>query len=232
MRIYEGFGEAVSDTKRDLGEMGTRVQSASVQDIMVAGNPELEAQYLMRELMWYGYTVTKPADTIHELNPVQPWADAEIAERLSEQPLNPGEAWKHREEYWQQFIHDGEFAYAYPERMAGQITRIIEEIKVRPTSRQLWIPIWDRQIDGERIGTAGGNRVPCSLGYHFMMRLGKLNMIYVMRSCDFATHFQNDAWLATKLLCHVAEQTGFEVGAFSHFMFSLHVFQKDVADVF
>lgn len=53
-----------------------------------------------------------------------------------------------------------------------------------------------------------------------------------MRSSDFATHFANDVYLAMKLLHWVAEQTGYEPGSFSHTIFSLHVYNKDIKGVF
>ena len=57
-------------------------------------------------------------------------------------------------------------------------------------------------------------------------------MHYVMRSCDFNTHFVNDVYLAIKLLEYVANEVGMEVGSFTHTMFSLHVYKKDLKNVF
>ena len=53
-----------------------------------------------------------------------------------------------------------------------------------------------------------------------------------MRSCDFSTHFANDVYLAIKLLEYVAELTGYEVGNFTHTIFSLHIYKKDLKGVF
>ena len=75
-------------------------------------------------------------------------------------------------------------------------------------------------------------RVPCSLGYYLQFRHGKLNITYLQRSCDFVTHYENDVWLAVQFLRHIAKEVGMESGHFSHWIGSLHVFQKDVADVF
>lgn len=57
-------------------------------------------------------------------------------------------------------------------------------------------------------------------------------MKYTMRSCDWATHFQNDVYLAMKLQHHVAHSADIEPGHFCQDLGSLHVYQKDVADVF
>jgi thymidylate synthase len=53
-----------------------------------------------------------------------------------------------------------------------------------------------------------------------------------MRSCDFSTHFPNDVYLAIKLLEYIAGITGYEVGSFTHTIFSLHVYRKDLKEVF
>ena len=137
--------------------------------------------------------------------------------------INPGEAWKERKEIWSEYMHDGKLAYAYNERIwnNNQLTKIIERLKEDHDSRQLWLSIWNPDIDPDYLG--GVSRVPCSLGYNFQYRDGKLNIHYVMRSCDFNTHFINDVYLGIKLLEYVAKETSLPVGSFTHTMFSLHI---------
>ena len=57
-------------------------------------------------------------------------------------------------------------------------------------------------------------------------------MTYMQRSCDFSTHYHNDVWLAVKLLEYVARKAGMQPGHFSHWIGSLHVFNKDVEGIF
>ncbi len=226
MRFYVGFGEAVDEIKRELAEMGIRVQPQTMQDKIVAD----DSAYNTMELQNYMYMVSKPVKTLGALKPNQPWADKEFSERITESYINPGEAYKERIEVWKDFLHDGEFAYTYNERMGWALPTLIAELKKNPNSRQLYLGIWDPQVDIERLG--GQSRVPCSLGYLFQLRRGNLNMTYFMRSCDFITHYHNDAYLAVKLLEYVAKQTEHCVGTFTHYMGSLHVYQKDVEGVF
>jgi thymidylate synthase len=75
-------------------------------------------------------------------------------------------------------------------------------------------------------------RVPCSLGWLFQYRNGALNVTYMMRSCDFATHFQNDIFMSMKLCELIAAHAGLKMGMFSHFIGSFHVYAKDVSGVF
>lgn len=226
MRIFTRFPEAFAEIKRDLAEMGTKVHPQTMQDKDVSGDTSFDTL----ELQNYNYTVLEPF--FKDLNPTRPWVDAEWKERLEGiegRSLNPGEAYKLREEIWSEFLHNGRFAYTYSERLQFQVMDIIERLKKDPESRQLYIGMWSNDFDTNRLGSM---RVPCSLGWHFMVRRGKLHMTYFMRSCDLITHFHNDVYLSLKLQDYVAIQTGIPLGNFTHFISSLHVFQKDVVGVF
>ena len=243
MRIYTNAQEMIEEVKRDLAEMGIVVRPATMQDKYVKGNPDYET----KELQNYSYCLLN-ARSQDIPGVTQPWADAEFKERVTDpwerdwggkrilfQPpnfINPGEAWKLREEVWSEYMHDGKLAYTYNELLWNndQTTKIINRLKEDPDSRQLWISLWNPDKDPDFLG--GVSRVPCSLGYGLQVRDGKLNMHYVMRSCDFVTHFRNDVYLAIKFLEWVAEKTGYPVGDFTHTMFSCHVYNKDIQGVF
>ena len=240
MRIYMNWEEAYEEIKRDLAEMGILVKPKTMQDKNIEGNSDYET----KELQNYCYTLLN-AKSSEITGVIQPWADAEFEERIfapsiswvengirKYKTINPGEAWKLREDVWKEYMHDGKMAYTYNERIwqNEQLEKIIARLKEDHDSRQLWLSIWDPNTDTDKLG--GISRVPCSLGYNFQFRDGKLNMHYVMRSCDFNTHFINDVYLAIKLLEYVAKEVGMEVGSFTHTMFSLHVYKKDIENVF
>lgn len=242
MRIYMNWPEAYEEIKRDLAEMGILVKPKTMQDKVIEGNSDYET----KELQNYCYTLLD-ASSKGITGVIQPWADAEFKERVTDpwdrlwddDPfidipdfVNPGTAWELRKDIWTEYMHEGKMAYTYNERIwqNDQLTKIINRLKEDHDSRQLWLSIWDPNDDTDKLG--GVSRVPCSLGYNFQFRDGKLNMHYVMRSCDFNTHFVNDVYLAIKLLEYVAKEAGLEVGSFTHTMFSLHVYKKDVSDVF
>lgn len=249
MRIYINANEAFEEVKRDLSEMGILVKPKTMQDKYIEGNSEYETT----ELQNYCYTIldVKSKDIP---NVIQPWADEEFKERVTDPFklyrdkegnvdftkikneknlfINPGNAYKLREEVWNEYLHDGKLAYTYNELLWNndQLTKIINRLKEDSDSRQLWISLWDPERDPDFLG--GISRVPCSLGYGLQVREGKLNLHYVMRSCDFSTHFANDVYLAVKFLEWVSEQTGYPVGNFTHTIFSLHVYKKDLKNVF
>lgn len=241
MRLYLNWNECVEEVKRDLAEMGILVKPKTMQDKKVEGNPD----YFTKELQNYSYCLLNP-NPKKVTNVVQPWADAEFEERVKDpfirdkfgypiaDPVfvNPGNAWELRKEVWTEYLHNGKFAYTYNEMIwkNDQLNKLITALKSDHDSRQIWISLWNPEKDPDFLG--GISRVPCSLGYGLSIREGKLNMHYVMRSCDFVTHFTNDAYLAMKLQAWIAEKVGVPVGTFTHTMFSLHVYQKDVKDVF
>lgn len=228
MRIYVDWHECYEEVKRDLAEMGILVKPKTMQDKVIENNEAYETM----ELQNYSYSLLN-AKSNAITRVVQPWADAEFEERINPAGnINPGEAWKLREDVWTEYLHDGKMAYTYNERIMfnNQLNKIIKRLKEDRDSRQLWLSIWNPAIDPDKLG--GISRVPCSLGYNFQFRDGKLNMHHVMRSCDFNTHFINDVYLAIKLLEYVAKECGMEVGSFTHTMFSLHVYRKDISNVF
>ena len=223
-RIFQNFNEATNEIKRDLAELGTKLAPTTWQGRSVEGDPD----YITKELQNYLYTVTDPNP--NELNPTQPWADLELEERLGTKPVNPGEAYKTRPEVWNELLVRGEiFSYTYSERLIPQLPHIIDTLTQHPASRQIFVSIWDVVEDPTHLEE---DRVPCSLGYYLQFRHGKLNITYLQRSCDFVTHYENDVWLAVRFLQHIAKEVGMESGHFSHWIGSLHVFQKDVEDVF
>ncbi len=231
MRIYKNCKEAASETKRELAEMGNDVKIETMQDKKVKDNPE----FLTKELVGYSYMIIDPSNDKIELakafgkeNEID-WAEAEIKERLDQKKANPGEAYKLRK-VWEEFVHGGKFSYSYGERIGDQVVKVIASLRENPGSRNAIVSMWDPNIDIERIG--GKMRVPCTMYYQFLIRDGKLNMIYNIRSNDLFTHWCWDIWLAISLQEYVASRLGIEVGFFMQQIGSLHGYQKDMKGIF
>jgi len=248
MRFYVSATEAFEEIKRDISEMGILVKPKSMQDKNIEGNED----YFTKELQDYSYRILD-CDPKKVPRVTQPWADAEFEERVDQsfipdsldirngpieeyhknmEYINPGRAYLLRDSIWSEFLHEGQFAYSYNERInwKDQLWGIIKRLRNDPDSRQTWLSLWDPNKDPQNMG--GMSRVPCSLGYNFQVREGKINIHYIMRSCDYATHFPNDVYLAMKLLNYVADKTGYTPGMFTHTIFSLHVYNKDIQGVF
>lgn len=265
MRIYLNPFEAVKEVERDLWEMGIEVLPRSMQDKVI----ENDDDYATKEIRGYGYRIMEwpfnmddgfiAAMFIHifdhgkNLPPYESEAfkcleyiKQEIIERTSGQGANPGNAYIHRQNIWDEFLHNGKFAYTYAERMAWQVDRIYQLLTEDPDSRQAIINIhsyicpfdpvtkdeesYQSQVfpsaDFDHIG--GKARIPCSMYYQLLRRKEKLDLIYTMRSCDLLTHFPIDMALALMLQKYYADRLGIEVGTFTHFIGSLHAYRKDM----
>jgi len=228
MRIYKNCKEAISEIERDLFEMGIEAHSKSMQNKIV----EDDEGYKTKELQGYSFTILNSEDKDEMVGECLNWCNSEFKERIAgwNNPkehisLNPGEAYKLRENVWNEFLVNGKFEYTYNERMYWQINVLIEELKRNPESRQTIIQFHDRNIDQDRMG--GKARVPCSMFYQLMIREGKLDIVYIMRSTDFYTHFKNDIWHAITFRDWISKQINVPVGKYIMFASSLHAYKKD-----
>ena len=231
MRIFKTFLECHKEVERELRHSGVIYQSESYQDKDIKDNTE----FLTKELIGYSFLVRDPQidDYINELALDRQWIDAEFEERISGLKLNPGEAYKLRS-VWDEFIHDGKFAYTYSERIGDQVKDVIRLLSENKSSRHAMIFIYQPEIDNPRRG--GKIRIPCSIYYNFFIRKegeqDKLNMIYNIRSNDFATHFPYDLILARMLQEYIAQELAIPTGDLIYQSCSLHVFKKDYEEVF
>lgn len=189
----------------------------------------------MRELLHVAFEMHIPEDQQHlaEITGARmPWAEDHFKERVSGEPLNPSpsEAWwpfrqKKGDTTNADHKSEGEaFSHTYPERMwpkhaagsddmnrtgirfqYGDLQDVVDQLTKSPNTRQAYLPIWFP----EDTGAVHGKRVPCTLGYHFIIRNGRLDMSYFMRSTDLLRHFQDDVYLAGRLMQWVVDEINF-----------------------
>lgn len=144
---------------------------------------------------------------------------------------------------------EGRFSHTYPERFwppggtgirypFGNLGDVVDLLARSPYTRQAILPVWSM----EDTGSVHGERVPCSIVYHFLLREGRLNVTYFIRSCDFLRHFRDDVYMAARLcqwvLGEVIEGTAAQdpdspwtdviPGTLTMHMTSLHVFEGDL----
>ncbi len=105
-------------------------------------------------------------------------------------------------------------------------------------TRQAFLPIWFPEDTG-----AGGGaiRVPCTLGYHFMIRGNQMSMRYYLRSCDVYRHLHNDLYFASMLQMWMCDRVNADAhsdfapvvpGRMVTHIASLHAFVNDMPRVF
>lgn len=83
----------------------------------------------------------------------------------------------------------------------GDLGEMIQMLAEEPSTRQAYLPIWFP----EDTSYANKGRKPCTLGYHFILRNGRLDITYHIRSCDFYRHFDDDVYMAVRLAIHVLQ---------------------------
>jgi hypothetical protein len=208
------------------------------------------------------------------VQPNLPWAEDQFQERVGGEPLNPGETYKDWPWYRgnvEQHKEQGAFSHTYMERFwprqagdtwvkgyedrdfaaeskdnvglryrYGDLNDVLDLLAREPYTRQAYLPIFFP----EDTGAHHYERVPCTLGYHFMLRDGRLHCFYPIRSCDFLRHFRDDVYMAGRLVQWVIDvvqdNTDLDLGEnreawsdvtpgdLTMFMPSLHVFEGDI----
>jgi thymidylate synthase len=73
----------------------------------------------------------------------------------------------------------------------------------------------------------GNGDVPCTTTLQFLPRSGKLHLATTMRSNDIYRGFPGDIFAFTFIQELVARTLGLEIGAYSHFVGSLHLYDTD-----
>lgn len=191
------------------------------------------------------------------VSPNLPWAEDHFQERISGEPLNPPPS-----NAWWPFnvegnaLHKAEeiFSHTYPERYwpkraepgqladqnrsnrvgvrfeYGDLQDVVNLLTKSPYSRQAYLPVWFP----EDTGSVEGQRVPCTLGYQFLIRETptgkKIHIIYGMRSCDFIRHLPDDIYMTIRLAQWMRDQLqfdGMKMGTLYFHAGSLHIFESD-----
>lgn len=244
MRIYDNAYELMSETGRNVWEMGIENRPKTYQNKVIEGNEDFVTKELIAES--YCLTSLPDPDWLFVYTKTRKWAEAEFNERISGLMLNPGKAWELNKEMWEEFLtQDDEFDYTYAERINIEsfnrfgneenrwrtyLEDVIRLLKYDNDTRKAVLSIFNPQIDKDRLD--GFARIPCSMYYQFLIRPnGKgekvCNIIYNQRSADFVAHFGDDVYLAWRLMEYVAEKVGVKPGYLYHQIGSLHSYQRD-----
>jgi thymidylate synthase len=128
------------------------------------------------------------------------------------------------------YADDGRLQGAYGPRLrrwqgaVDQLAQVRDLLRRDPDSRQAIVQLFDPGRDHR-----GYRDVPCTLGYHFLVRGGRLHMYTTMRSQDLWLGFPYDVFTATILQELLAGWLRVELGTYHHRVDSLHLYDKDVA---
>lgn len=254
MRIYSDCRELMSEMGRDLWEMGHIVKPKTYQNKVIEGNEDFETKEIISEQ--YCLTSLDNWEYLFAYTESEVWADLEYQERVSGKEINPGHAYELRSEMWEQFLVDGKFDYSYPERFnqvvnyKGEDVTLLKAIALQlstdPDTRKAILPVFGSYVRINDITTInyerdidrldGSKRIPCSMYYDFLLREGRLNILYHQRSSDFIDHFGNDVYLAWRLMEYMVHLVNQQLSSWSkpiktgylyHTIDSLHAYKKD-----
>lgn len=121
---------------------------------------------------------------------------------------------------------------AYGPRLFGggdhsQISKLISTLKDkqgRSDTRQAVAQIFNKSDL-----RPGNGDVPCTLSLQFLPRRGKLHLVATMRSNDVYLGFPGDVFAFTFIQELLARSLNLEVGSYSHFVGSLHLYDVNEA---
>jgi len=241
MRMYDNCTIALNEITRDVFSRGTESYDQTVQSKLVSKDT-----HGAKELLAYNYTILQPKLTEAEQMLTyaaaifnKPHLKVEYAKawlkEILQGNLNPGKAhMNYWPEYWSEYSEipkNGKLAYTYSERLQHPIETVIEKLKESPYRRAAYAPVWN----GYDINRVGQRRVPCTIGYHFLVRKDmsklQLNVICMQRSCSLAEFLPLDIYKAIGLQQYVSKAINIPTGNFIHFISSLHCFYKDLKDI-
>lgn len=253
--------QRTSDAMRDYSR---EVKTERWQGIDISARPEAK----MRELIGWAFKTTMSSPELQyyvdQIKPNLPWADEHFEERVCGYPMNPGKSWetwpwarsasefrdaKGRFEvnYMERFWASNQFEDTPIEgertdrltgirgRPYGDLGSVVDLLVREPLTRQAWLPVFFPE------DTGAGGRVPCTLGYHWMMRNVYFHVHYPIRSCDFYRHFRDDIYLCIRLTMWILQQlrqknpevwNDVKLGYYSMWIGSLHVFVNDYRVLF
>jgi hypothetical protein len=229
---FVNFESAISVSLKQLQKFGEDVDTGTWQGVSTVGKPDM----VTRELLDLGFNVNleraaMAGDTAawidqiaQEIKPNLPWADEHFAERVGGIPRNPDPShvhwpWWHGQD--DETKQGGVFTHTYSERFwptvdghpggpnprgirfrYGDYNDVLDLLRREPYTRQAYLPIFFP----EDTGAVHGGRIPCSLGYHFLLRGNQFHCWYEIRSCDAVRHFRDDLYLAARLVAHTLSE--------------------------
>jgi hypothetical protein len=233
MRILPSFAKAIDWTGELMRTSAYEVRGSRWQSTDVSTKPEMRMKEILNHSFQVNVRSEDIETLQKDIMPNLPWAEDHFLERVGGKPLNPGETWRswpwalsadkfrtegekfshtYMERYWpksagmtdlqsdkfacDQFYNHG-IRYEY-----GDLNDVVTHLLGDPLSRQAYLPVWFP----EDTGVVHGERVPCSLGYHWILRNGYLHTSYYIRSCDFVRHFRDDLYLSIRLTVWLLNQ--------------------------
>ena len=134
--------------------------------------------------------------------------------------------------FWKHLSDDGKTsnsAYGYImmyKHGFDQIEKIIELLSKDNYSRRAVINI---NVPNEKVIETKDE--PCTIALQFLLRNNKLNCTAIMRSNDIWLGTPYDIAFFTELQRYIAKRLNVETGTYTHFVVSMHLYERNVPEV-
>jgi hypothetical protein len=226
------------------------------QQLDVSASAGHDTYELLNVSLWYQMQQSD-AHAANDILPDLPWAEAHFQERVGGRAINPGVEhanWPYHANGAELHLKNKKYDHNYMERFwpkdlkydnfwtshaglpfegyrfpVGDLNDVVQQLIDNSGTRQAYLPIFFP----EDTGATSDQRVPCTLGYHFIIRNGEINLQYNMRSCEIYRHFTNDVYMAVRLAQWVRDRIVawggpmYSLGQLSLHAVSLHGFVGD-----
>lgn len=113
----------------------------------------------------------------------------------------------------------------FPRSNVDQLDFVFQKLDNSPYNRHGYASIWAPQID------TTSSYPSCIIGIYFMIRNDRLHMTAILRSNDAWGQALNDIYELVKIQEEMALTLQLEVGSYTHFAMSYHLYTKDKMDV-
>jgi len=223
MKKFGRFNDVIKWTAQQMYDYSYEVHTEKWQGKEIKHDPK----YTMIETLNLSFSCQMSPDIKvigEQIKPNFEWADEHFEERVGGLPLNPPPShvrWPYAQKNNEEFGGLEKFSHTYPERIwpkfasdipnskmsgirydYGDFNDVISLMYREPFTRQAFLPIWFP----EDTGSVTGERVPCTIGYHFIRRGEWVHVVYYIRSCDFFRHFRDDIYLCAKKVFWLIEK--------------------------
>lgn len=121
-------------------------------------------------------------------------------------------------------VRSGYGARLFSFREVNQIENVIKLLTERPTSRRAVIQLFDATDLTESFAS-----IPCTCTLQFLRRDAHLHLCVAMRSNDAYIGLPHDVFAFTMLQELIARSIHAEIGEYTHFAGSLHMYESDFA---
>jgi thymidylate synthase len=123
-------------------------------------------------------------------------------------------------------VHGAYGPRIFSESWGRRFSNVVRLLRDKPSTKKAVIQLFD---SGDLCGTY--KDIPCTCTLQFLIRSGRLHLITSMRSNDAYLGLPHDVFSFTMFQEIVARMIGVEMGNYTHFAGSLHLYDEHAEDV-